>query len=119
MGQAVKLSSELVEAAEHEARLFSRSKAGQIEHWARIGRAVESSPTVDVARVRAALNAELRFDELNADERPMALADLEAQLHMPDGDRTLQRELLEAGRAYSAVVDGELVVIEPPGGERR
>lgn len=61
----------------------------------------------------------LRFDALNEDERVVALAELEAQLHMPAGDRSLQRELLDAGRAYSAVVAGEIVVIEPAGCQRR
>jgi len=119
MGQAVKLSKELVEAAEHEARLLSRSKAGQIEHWARIGRALESSSSVEVARVRAALSADLAFDDLNADERVVTLAELETRMHMPDGDRALQGELLAAGRSYHAVVDGELIEIASEPERRR
>ena len=38
----VKLSGELVEEARSSAKLFNRSLTGQIEHWAAIGRAIES-----------------------------------------------------------------------------
>lgn len=38
----VKLSGELVEEARSSAKLFNRSMTGQIEHWAAIGRAIES-----------------------------------------------------------------------------
>lgn len=38
----IKLSGELVEEARNSARLFHRSLTGQIEHWAAIGRAIES-----------------------------------------------------------------------------
>jgi hypothetical protein len=38
----VKLSGELVEEARNSAKLFNRSMTGQIEHWAAIGRAIES-----------------------------------------------------------------------------
>lgn len=38
----VKLSGELVEEARNSAKLFHRSLTGQIEHWATIGRAIES-----------------------------------------------------------------------------
>jgi hypothetical protein len=44
MSQAmpIKLSGELVEEARNSAKLFHRSLTGQIEHWAAIGRAIES-----------------------------------------------------------------------------
>ena len=43
----IKLSGELVEEARRSARLFHRSLTGQIEHWATIGRAVESQASGD------------------------------------------------------------------------
>src|SRR4051812_35531923 len=42
MGMPVKLSSELVESAREEAANADRSITGQIEHWAKIGRSVET-----------------------------------------------------------------------------
>ena len=41
MGQPIKISESLALAARTEAEVFERSIASQIEHWARIGRAVE------------------------------------------------------------------------------
>ena len=42
MGMPVKLSDELVESAREEAANTDRSITGQIEHWAKIGRSVET-----------------------------------------------------------------------------
>lgn len=42
MGMPVKLSDELVELAREEAATTDRSITGQIEHWAKIGRSVET-----------------------------------------------------------------------------
>jgi hypothetical protein len=42
MGMPVKLSDELVAAARKEAATADRSITGQIEHWAKIGRSVET-----------------------------------------------------------------------------
>lgn len=65
----VKLPSELVTQARQEAAIFSRSIAGQLEHWARIGRAVENAPGFTLDRARAAIEG--RFDpaELSSEER--------------------------------------------------
>lgn len=41
MGQPIKISEDLAVAAREEATLCERSIASQVEHWARIGRAVE------------------------------------------------------------------------------
>jgi hypothetical protein len=41
MGQPIKISEDLALAAREEAAVCERSIASQVEHWARIGRAVE------------------------------------------------------------------------------
>jgi len=43
----IKLSGELVDEARSSSKLFNRSMTGQIEHWAAIGRAIESQLTGD------------------------------------------------------------------------
>lgn len=43
MGMPVKLSDDLVLIARQEADLADRSITGQIEHWAKLGRAVEAA----------------------------------------------------------------------------
>lgn len=45
MGMPVKLSDRLVRAARAEAKLADRSITAQIEHWAKLGRAVEVALT--------------------------------------------------------------------------
>ena len=52
---SIKLPVDLIEAARQDAGVFSRSIGGQVEHWARIGQALESVPGYSVDRIRAAL----------------------------------------------------------------
>jgi hypothetical protein len=67
-----------------------------------------------MSRVQSALKAELEFDELNAEERALALGRLEAMVFDPQGDVALQRQLREAGHAYTAMDDtGALVKVRP------
>ncbi len=66
MGQPVKLSDNLMLDARLVAEESERSIAGQIEHWARLGRAIESAirpPTALKLKRRSALIAE-RFREV-------------------------------------------------------
>lgn len=49
---AVRLSAGLVASAKAEAALQSRSIAGQVEHWARLGMALESLPSARLSEVR-------------------------------------------------------------------
>ena len=82
MAGAVKLSDDLIEAARRESRVWSRSMTQQIEYWARIGRAIERTGAISHDRVRAALTAELAFDELTTPERMAALGQLEREVVM-------------------------------------
>jgi hypothetical protein len=111
---AVKISSELVASARQVSAVWSRSMTQQIEYWARLGRALERSPSVSMSRVQTALQGQLEFDELNADERALVLGRLEAMVFDPQGDVTLQRQLRETGHAYTAMDEkGALVKVRP------
>jgi hypothetical protein len=55
----VKLPAQLVDLARAEAAVFSRSISGQLEHWARIGRAMENAPGFTLDRARAAIEGRL------------------------------------------------------------
>lgn len=46
---AVRLSKTIIEAAREAGKLQSRSISGQIEHWARLGHAIEKAPRVEKA----------------------------------------------------------------------
>lgn len=68
MAQSVKLADDVMAAARREAELHSRSVAGQITHWLRLGRAIEQSGTYDHTRVTAALDGRLDTVELREEE---------------------------------------------------
>lgn len=74
-GQAVRLSEELIAEVRREAATMSRSIAGQVEHWLRIGRIAEKSPGFSYERVRAALQAEYAYDDLSAEEQEAYLVE--------------------------------------------
>lgn len=68
MAQSVKLSDHVMAAVRREADLQSRSVAGQITHWMRLGRAIEQSGVYDHSRVTAALDGRLDPAELREEE---------------------------------------------------
>ena len=93
MPGAVKLSDDLIEAARHQSRVWSRSMTQQIEYWARIGRAIERSGAISHDRVGEALTAQLAFDALGTEERMAVLGQLEREVGLPRGDRELAKRL--------------------------
>lgn len=68
MAQSVKLADEIMSLVRREADLQSRSVAGQITHWLRIGRAIEHSGSFDYARINDALNGRLDTTQLGSEE---------------------------------------------------
>lgn len=68
MAQSVKLADDIMALVRREADLHSRSVAGQITHWLKIGRAIEHSGRFDHARLTAALEGRLDTTELSEDE---------------------------------------------------
>lgn len=118
----VKLPVQLVDQARENAAVFSRSISGQVEHWAKIGRAVENAPGFTLDRARAAVEGRLDPAELTDDERRY-YSDL-----MTDALATPSREevaaMAELGRTAGAAgydgqgrlvrreADGSLAVLE-------
>ena len=68
MAQSVKLADDVMSLVRREAELQSRSVAGQIAHWVKIGRAIERSSSYDHSRVLAALEGKLETTELTEEE---------------------------------------------------
>ncbi len=97
MATTVKLSEDLVKAARRASRTSSRTMSQQIEHWARIGRAVERGGHVSLERIRGALEAQVEFDTLNAAERLTVLGELERAVFDPRGDERLTHALRSGG----------------------
>lgn len=57
MSHAVKLSDELVAQARIHAAAQNRSVPGQIEYWAKIGRAAKENPELSIEFIEGALLA--------------------------------------------------------------
>jgi len=72
----VKLSGELVEEARRSSKLFHRSLTSQIEHWAALGRALESQvPTDMIADLLAAPGGAMKITQVaRPDQRREVMA---------------------------------------------
>lgn len=88
-GNAVRLSEELIGEARNEAAIMSRSITSQVEHWAKLGRAIEQSPGFDYGRVQSALRAQISPDDLAAEEREIYFVESAESLRHgnPEEDR--------------------------------
>lgn len=115
MAQSVKLSDGEMRIIRREAELQSRSIAGQITHWVRIGRTIERSPNFDYRRVRAALAAELSPDALTLEEQTVWLDQVDGYLAEPGADPAVAAAFDDLARRPGAAgrdADGKLVVID-------
>ena len=73
MAQSVKLADDIMKIIRRESELQSRSVAGQIAHWVRIGRAIEKSGNFDHDRINAAPAGELETAALTDEEKDVWL----------------------------------------------
>ena len=69
MAKTVKIDDELMELIGREAEMMSRSLAGQVRHWVRIGMSIEKSRFFDQSRVVEALSGKLSPDALTTGEQ--------------------------------------------------
>lgn len=63
-----------------EASISSRSIAGQVEHWLRIGRAIEKSSEFSYQHIRDALSGLTSPDELSPEEQEVYFSDFSDSL---------------------------------------
>ncbi len=68
MAQSVRLSDVLVKQAQTIGTVMSRSGAGQIEHWAKIGKLAEENPELSYEFIRDTLIAKAEIDNGLIDE---------------------------------------------------
>lgn len=69
MAKSIKISDEEMALIREEAAISSRSIAGQVEHWIRIGRAIERSPNFTYQHIKDALCGRTSPDDLSAEEQ--------------------------------------------------
>ena len=66
MANAVRVSDELLNDAKRFSRIDHRSLAGQIEHWARIGKCAEENPDLTYSLIKEIL---IGLEELEQGEK--------------------------------------------------
>jgi hypothetical protein len=66
MATAVRVSEKLVNEAKRFSRVDNRSLAGQIEHWARIGKCAEENPDLTYSLIKEIL---IGLEELDQGEK--------------------------------------------------
>ncbi|MBP1823016.1 hypothetical protein [Mycobacterium sp. OAE908] len=114
--RVTRFAADLLDAAAAEGARQSRSAKQQLDHWARVGRAVSAGQTAARRRVEAALAGDLELAELSEEEGVVFNAEISAsieeQLSSGDYGRVL------AGRGVTTVAlndKGEIVEHRPDG----
>jgi hypothetical protein len=78
--KVTRFAADLVDSAAVEGARQSRSGKQQLDHWARVGRAVSEGQTAARRRIEAALSGSLPMRDLSADERVVLNAEIEAAI---------------------------------------
>jgi len=114
--KVVRFDATLFEDAAAEGRNQSRSATQQLDHWARVGRAVSSSSTAARRRVEDALAGHLPMAELTSAEGAAFNAEIFASIDLLL-DATHYGERLAAEGVTTVAIDenGQLVQHLPDG----
>ena len=84
MAQSVKLSDDVMALVRRESELQSRSVAGQITHWLRIGRAIEKSGNFNSNRISEVLAGARETRDLTGEEKDVWLDSFTEAMAEPD-----------------------------------
>lgn len=120
MGQAAdrvtRFAADLIDSAAAEGARQSRSTKQQLDHWARVGRAVSTQQTASRRRVEAALAGDLEIGELTVEEGVVFNAEISAAIQENLADTDYGRVLAQRGITTVALnEDGEIVERRPDG----
>ncbi|MDT5369678.1 MAG: hypothetical protein QOC62_4109 [Mycobacterium sp.] len=114
--RVTRFAADLLDSAAVEGARQSRSAKQQLDHWARVGRAVSSRHTAARQKVEAALAGELELTELSEEEGVVFNAEISAAIQESLAEDDYGRLL--AGRGITTVAlneDGEMVEHRPDG----
>ncbi len=111
MAKSVKFADDMfVDDARAMAEIQSRSLAGQITHWARIGRAIERSGSFDHTRITRALAGEIDTSELSAEEKAIWSERFLAKMSEPGpNEEAFFAELRKSGKAADLDASGKAI----------
>jgi hypothetical protein len=114
--RVTRVAADLMQSATVEGARQSRSAKQQLDHWARVGRAVSSHQSAPRRRVEAAMAGELDLDDLTPEEGVVFNAEISAAIEERLA-RTDYGGVLGAGGITMVALDddGELVEYWPDG----
>jgi hypothetical protein len=104
--RVTRVAADLMDAAASEGLRQSRSAKQQLDHWARVGRAVSSQQTVARRRVEAALAGTLDLADLSVEEGVVFNAEIAAAIE-ENLARTSYGDLLAARGVTTVALDDE------------
>lgn len=114
-----RVAEDLMDAAAVEGKRQSRSAKQQLDHWARVGRAVSAHSSASRQRVEAALRGVLPERDLTPDERVVLNAEVDATIS--ETVRTVRFGEVLAARGVTTVAlddEGRLTRYHPDGTTR-
>jgi hypothetical protein len=113
-----RVAVDLVESAAAEGLRESRSAKQQLDHWARVGRAVSMHQTAARRRVEAVLAGDMPFGDLHESERLVANAELDVAIQTRAESISFGARLAAEGLTTVALADdGTLIEHRPDGSE--
>jgi ParD-like antitoxin of type II bacterial toxin-antitoxin system len=114
--RVTRVAADLMDTAAAEGARQGRSAEQQLDHWARVGRAVSSQQTAARRRVEAALTGDLKLRELSVEEGAVFNAEIAAAVQERLA-RTNYRALLAERGVTTVALDekGEIVEQRPDG----
>jgi hypothetical protein len=114
--RVTRFAADLVDSAAAEGARQSRSAKQQLDHWARVGRAVSSQHTASRRRVEAALAGQLGTSELTLEEGVVFNAEISAAIEESLADTQYGDVLAERGITTVALNQaGDIVEHRPDG----
>ena len=114
--RVTRFAADLVDSAAAEGARQSRSAKQQLDHWARVGRAVSSQHTVSRRRVEAALSGHLAVSDLTLEEGVVFNAEISAAIEESLADSHYGDALAARGITTVALNEnGEIIEHRPDG----
>ena len=112
--QPTRLPADVYESAVAAAQIASRTVPQQIAHWARIGREMETSPTVNHRQISRVLAGESTYDFLAEEEQAIVRERWAERTRTMREGLNYETGFASAGEEYSELDDdGNLIVHRP------
>jgi ParD-like antitoxin of type II bacterial toxin-antitoxin system len=114
--RVTRVAADLMDSAAAEGARQSRSAKQQLDHWARIGRAVSGQHSAARRKVEAALSGGLELDELTDEEGIVFNAEISAVIEESLADTDYGAMLAARGITTVALDDSGQIIEHRPDG---